>query len=373
MESNSNKLNLKAVILVGGFGTRLRPLTFTKPKPLIELANQPTLIYQIEALVEVGVKEIVLAINYQPEKMVTFIEEIEKKFSGVKIHCSKEEVPLGTCGPISLARDNYFKDKFDYLFVFNADIICNYNLKKLLDFHIQKGGEGTICVTKVENPSRYGVILSDSNSRIDNFIEKPQKFISDEINAGLYCFSYSFLNRIETKSYSIEREVFPKMAEEKLLYKMNLDGFWLDIGTPKDFLEGCKAALCNLDLEKKGLGTYKSGNGFIGKVLVGSNCKIEEECEIGPNVVLGDNIVIKKGTKIKNSVLFSNVKVDSHTFIDNSLIGWSSRIGRWVSIKGGLLGEDVEIGDEMILKGNVILPNVTVKNKELSNNDIIMF
>lgn len=100
MESNSTKLNLKAVILVGGFGTRLRPLTFTKPKPLIELANQPTLIYQIEALVEVGVKEIVLAINYQPEKMVTFIEEIEKKFSGVKIHCSKEEVPLGTCGQL---------------------------------------------------------------------------------------------------------------------------------------------------------------------------------------------------------------------------------------------------------------------------------
>jgi len=366
------KLNLKALILVGGFGTRLRPLTFAKPKPLVELCNKPTLLYQIEALVEVGVNEIILAINYQPEKMKSFIEETEKKYN-VKIVCSKEDKPLGTAGPIGLARDLYLKTPFDYLFVFNADIVCHYNLKELLNFHIEKKGEGTLCVTKVKDPSRYGVILYDENNKIKDFVEKPLEFISDKINAGLYIFNYEFLNRIETKPYSIEREVFPKMANDGVLFCMELKGFWKDIGQPKDFLEGNFLVLnnlcnddCNKDKNLNNKGVLK------GKVLVGSDCVIEEGAEVGPNVILGDNVVIKSGTKIKNSVALNDSTINSNTFIENTIIGWGSRIGKWCRLKGTtIIGEDVSLADEVSVEESLILPNVAVK-KDVPKNSIII-
>lgn len=352
----NKKLNLKALILVGGFGTRLRPLTFSKPKPLVELCNKATLLYQIEALVKVGVNEIVLAINYQPEKMNDFLKETEKKYS-VKIVCSIETFPLGTAGPIGLARDNFFKEAFDHLFVFNADIICDYNLQKLLDYHVEKNGEGTLSVTKVKDPSRYGVIISDSNGRINKFVEKPTDFISDEINAGLYIFKSSFLNRIETKPCSIEREVFPKMAEEKVLYSMNLDGYWMDIGKPCDFLSGSIAVLNNL---KSGLEI--NSDKIIGKVVIDEGSTIEDGAIVGPNVILGKNVIVKSGARIKNSVIMSNVIADNHSFIDGSIIGWKSIIGKWARIRGlSILGEDVNIGAEVLIDQGIILPNVCIK------------
>lgn len=359
-------LNLKALILVGGFGTRLRPLTFTKPKPLVELCNKPTLMYQIEALVNVGVNEIVLAINYQPEKMREFIEEVEQKYK-VKIVCSKEDTPLGTAGPLGLARDKFFKSSFDHIFVFNADIICDYNLQKLLDYHISKGGEGTLSVTKVKDPSRFGVIVSDKDSKIISFIEKPKEFISDEINAGLYIFTQKFLERIETKPSSIEREVFPKAATDGVLYVMNLEGYWLDIGQPKDFLQGSLLVLNN---KKEGL--LSNNNKIIGKVTSEEGCLIEEGALVGPNVVLGKNVTIKSGARVRDSVILSGVTLENHCFVEGSIIGWNSIIGKWARIKGlSILGEDVNIASEVSVEEGIILPNVAVKSDVKKN--IIMF
>ena len=348
------KLNLKAVILVGGFGTRLRPLTFTKPKPLIELCNKATLSYQIEALKSIGVNEIVLAINYQPDTMKKYLLEEENKH-GIKIVCSKEDKPLGTAGPIGLARDLYFDEPFDHLFVFNADIITEYNLQKLLDYHIEKKGEGTICVTKVEEPSRYGVIISDSEGKINSFVEKPEKFISDEINAGLYCFKYEFLKRIETKPSSIEREIFPKMASDGVLYSMNLNSFWMDIGQPKDFLKG------NMMLLNHNKINVLKANGVL----------IEDGANVGPYVVLGENVVVKKNASIKNSVIMSDCIIDENASIENSIIGWNCKIGKSSTITSmSVLGEDVQISEKISIENGIILPNVVVKKN--IKDEIIM-
>lgn len=280
----TTKSNLKALILVGGFGTRLRPLTFTKPKPLVEFVNKPILLHQIEALKEVGVGEVILSINYSQEKMYDFLKESEKEY-GLKITCSKEDEPLGTAGSIGLAKDILLKTDGEEIFVFNSDITCKYPLKKMLEFHRTHKREGTIAVTKVKEPSKFGVILSDENKRILKFVEKPQEFIGDNINAGLYIFNKKFLDRVKPVPTSIEREVFPKMAEDGELYVFNMDGFWADIGQPKDYLYGTDIYLNDLSLSGSKL--LANGINIRGNVLVviiyfyyilGSNCKNCRSC-----------------------------------------------------------------------------------------------
>jgi mannose-1-phosphate guanylyltransferase len=355
----SEQKKLKALILVGGFGTRLRPLTFSKPKPLVEFINKPMLVHQIEALKEVGVDEVILAVNYQSEKMQDFLNIVSEKYK-IKLSLSKENEPLGTAGPIGLAKEILLKAEGEEIFVFNSDITCKFPLKEMLEFHRKHGKEGTIATTKVKDPSRFGVIVSENN-KILRFVEKPKEFVGDDINAGLYVFNKKFLNRVNPVPTSIEREVFPQMASDGELYKFSLEGFWADIGQPKDFLFGTKLFLEHLNKNNKDL-LQKESNIIKGNVFFGENVKVEEGAVIGPNVVLGDNVVIKKGTKIINSVVLQNVVVSEYSFINDCIIGWKSQIGKWVRMEElCVIGEDVNIKDEVYLKNNVILPNVTIK------------
>lgn len=176
----------RALILVGGYGTRLRPLTLSRPKPLVEFANKPILMHQIEALVEAGVAQVILAVSYRAEEMEVQLKKETAKL-GVELIFSHETEPLGTAGPLALAKEclNASKEPF---FVLNSDIICDFPFQKLEAFHREHGLEGTIVVTKVEEPSKYGVVLYDEVGCIQSFIEKPQEFISNKINAGLLLF-----------------------------------------------------------------------------------------------------------------------------------------------------------------------------------------
>ena len=359
--SEEKIIKRKALLLVGGFGTRLRPLTFTKAKPLVEFVNKPILVHQIEALKKVGVGEVILAINYNAEKMFSYLKEYEKEYD-IKITVSKEDIPLGTAGPIGLAK-NILKDA-EEIFIFNADITCEFPLQEMLEFHKKHGKEGTIATTKVKDPSRFGVIVTDENDKILQFVEKPLEFVGDRINAGLYIFSNKFLNRIEAKPTSIEREIFPKMASDQELYAFPMKGFWADIGKPKDFLIGVELFLNDLYEKKVNHELFAPQSDIIGKnVVIDKTAKIEKGCFIGPNVVIGAGCEIKSGTRIKNSVLFQNCIVGENSFIEGSIIGWKSNIGKWCRIQDlSVLGEDVTVKNEVLLKKNIILPNVTIKN-----------
>ena len=217
---------MKALILVGGFGTRLRPLTFSCPKPCVEFANKPILEHQIEALVQAGVTEVVLAINYQPEAMLDIQSKLIEKYK-INIICSQETTPLGTAGPIAAARHILSPEgqPESYFFVLNSDIICDYPFLEMLEFHKRHGKQGTIVVTPVNDPSKYGVVVSNDHQEILSFVEKPKNFISNKINAGLYLFSSSVLNRIENRPTSIEREIFPLMAKDREICSFTLKGF----------------------------------------------------------------------------------------------------------------------------------------------------
>lgn len=227
---------MKALILVGGYGTRLRPLTLSRPKPLVEFANKPMLTHQIEALVEAGVREVILAVSYRAEQMEKELSEEANKL-GVKLIFSHETEPLGTAGPLALAKD-FLVSTNEPFFVLNSDIICEFPFKELVEFHKNHGKEGTIVVTKVEEPSKYGVVVYDDTGKIASFIEKPPDFVSNKINAGMYILNPSVLNRIKLQPTSIEKEVFPFMAEDGELYAFELKGFWMDVGQPQDFLTG---------------------------------------------------------------------------------------------------------------------------------------
>ncbi|CAI8041320.1 Mannose-1-phosphate guanyltransferase beta [Geodia barretti] len=214
---------MKALILVGGFGTRLRPLTLSRPKPLVEFANKPILLHQIEALAAAGVKHVVLAVSYRAEMLEQEIKQQETKL-GITITLSHEQEPLGTAGPLGLAREILEKDAEPF-FVLNSDVICSYPFKKMLELHHSHGKEGTIVVTKVEEPSKYGVVVYNPTSgQIDRFVEKPKIFVSNKINAGIYIFSPTVLKRIQVKFMSLEKEVFPFMAQDGQLFAFDLEG-----------------------------------------------------------------------------------------------------------------------------------------------------
>lgn len=187
---------LKALILVGGYGTRLRPLTFSKPKPMCEFVNKPIVLHQIEALVAVGVREIILAVSYRPKQLEDALKSVAERLK-IKILFTLEEVPLGTAGPIKLNEKYLDPSDEDPFFMLNADVIANYQFDKLLQFHKSHGGEGTIYVTPVEDPSRYGVVVADGAGKVSKFVEKPKdKKFGCDINAGLYILNKAVIKRV---------------------------------------------------------------------------------------------------------------------------------------------------------------------------------
>ncbi|CAG8489109.1 3400_t:CDS:2 [Paraglomus brasilianum] len=348
---------MKALILVGGFGTRLRPLTLTLPKPLVEFCNRPMILHQIEGLVKAGVTDIVLAVNYRPEIMVSILKKYEEQYK-VTITFSVENEPLGTAGPLALAREILGKDQSPF-FVLNSDIICEYPFEQLRDFHNDHGAEGTIVVTKVDEPSKYGVIVNHPNTtRIQRFVEKPTDFVSNKINAGIYIFNPNILDRIELKPTSIEKEVFPFMAKDNQLHAFELDGFWMDVGQPKDFLTGTCLYLSNVAHRRPQLLANPNLHYVHGNVLIDPSAKIGEDCRIGPNVTIGPNVVIGDGVRLQRCVVLEGARIKDHSWVKNCIIGWHSTLGRWTRLEGvSVLGDDVSINDELYVNGGCILPH----------------
>ncbi|KAH0455018.1 hypothetical protein IEQ34_016942 [Dendrobium chrysotoxum] len=355
---------MKALILVGGFGTRLRPLTLSVPKPLVCFANKPMIQHQIEALKEVGVTEVVLAINYQPEIMLNFLKEFEDKLH-IKITCSRESEPLGTAGPLALARANLVDGSSEPFFVLNSDVISEYPFAELIKFHKSHGGEATIMVTKVDEPSKYGVVvMEEKTGKVEKFVEKPKMFVGNKVNAGIYLLNPSVLDRIELKPTSIEKEIFPNIAADHKLYAMVLPGFWMDIGQPKDYIIGLRLYLDSL--RKKSSSKLAVGSNIVGNVLVHESAKIGDGCLIGPDVAIGPGCVVESGVRLSSCTVMRGVHIKKHACISSSIIGWHSSVGRWARIENmTILGEDVHVSDEIYSNGGIVLPHKEIKSSIL--------
>ena len=256
-------------------------------------------------------------------------------------------------------------------FVLNSDVVCDYPFTEMIAFHKKHGSEGTIAVTKVEEPSKYGVVVFEENSgQIDRFVEKPQEYVGNKINAGLYIFNPSILSRIPLQPTSIEKEVFPFMAAESQLFAFLLPGFWMDVGQPKDFLTGSGMYLAHLAATSPG--KLAKGPSFQGNVLVDPTAQIGASCRIGPNVVLGPGVVVEDGVCIRGSTVLANSRVRSHAWVNGSIVGWKCDVGRWTRMENvSVLGEDVVVRDELYVNGARVLPHKSI-SANVPDPDIIM-
>jgi mannose-1-phosphate guanylyltransferase len=361
---------MKAVILVGGFGTRLRPLTTNIPKPLVKFCGRPMVEWKIEALVKIGVNEIVLAICYKEDLMQDFMKLMIAKYN-IKIICSVETEPLNTGGPIKLAEkylratdDSKSDDKI--FFVLNSDVICDYPFTSMIDFHKRKNSDITVLVTRVENPGRYGIVVHDLNDfKVQKFVEKPQEYVGDYINAGIYIFSERMLDKIELKNVSLEREIFPKVADEGRMYVMHLENFWKDIGIPSDFIDATQILLKHL---------YKSGinniddfniiadtNNFIGINLIHKKADIDPEALIGPFCVIHENVKVNKGARVCKSAIESNSTIGRFAHVFNSILAQNVNVGEWTRIdKQSIIAENVKITNDILLVNHKAEPNALI-------------
>lgn len=312
---------------------------------------------------QAGVKKIVLAIAYKPELMAKQLKECLGDLD-VEVIFSHEKTPLGTAGPLALARE-HLEGGGEPFFVLNADVTCTYPFKELLAFHKAHGKEGTIMVTRVEEPSRYGVVVYDATGKIEKFVEKPQTFVGNRINAGIYIFNPSILKRIEPRPTSIERETFPAMAADGQLYAMDLQGFWMDVGQPSDYLVGMSMMLDHLKASNSQLLYQKRPTDdfqIIQPVVIHPTAKVGHGCVIGPNVAIGPNCVVGEGNRLQHTALLEGVEVANSSWFHKTIIGWHSRVGSWCRLQNiSVLGEDVVVSDGLYINGGKILPHKEIK------------
>ena len=335
----------KAIILSGGWGTRLRPLTCTIPKTLIPIVNKPVIERQILLLKAAGVKEIVLAVSVMDDVIKNYFKEGEKL--GIKIHYTGEKHPKGTAGAMKLAED-YLKD--DNFFMLNGDVILNYDMGEMLKFHIKNKGIGTIAGKTVDDPSRYGVLIVNSEThQLLKFLEKDDysppngKIVPMPINAGVYILEPEIFSFVEpNKKVSIERQVFPRVADEKKLFYYPITGIWNDMGKPYDLLQGnillMNDLINNLDGTVKNLIDYSANIHPSSEIhppcTIGENVVIHSDCKIGPNVVIGDNVLIENNTELSNCLIYNEVYISNHVKIEKAIVADNCNIQENVILKG---------------------------------------
>ena len=352
---------LKAVILAGGFATRLRPLSCSRPKTLFPIVNKPLLEWIFERLSGNGVDEAIMAVNALTQ---FYIKQERPARHGLKIRFSIDppKMPLGTAGPVKKAEKLLGHD--EPFIVLNGDIFADISYRELINAHINSGALGTIALCKVEDPCRYGVAELVNGNCIKRFIEKPSKSKapSNLINAGVYVLSPKVFDYIPPgKAVSVEREVFPKLAEEGKLYGHFVSGIWIDIGKPEEYLTANKIILDSLakNLKQKKAENFEIRNpvAFDKKVFV------DERSIIGPHAILGKNVRVGKNVQISNSVIFPNVQIDDFASIDEAIIGEGAKIGKRIKIHGGCI-----IGDHTKVKENLELSGKVCPGKEVAEN-----
>jgi len=341
--------SLKAVLLAGGFGTRLRPLSCGRPKILFPIVNKPLLQWTFERLAENNIDEAILAVNYQTEIAIKQ-QRIPK--CGLKVIYSRDppRKPLGTGGAIKKT-EKYIDN--DHLFLaLNGDIFADVNYSELLEEHKKrKHALATIVLRRVADPSRYGVAELTAENKIIRFIEKPpkEKAPTNLINAGVYVLSKEIFDFIpKGQKISIEYQVFPKLAKEGKLYGYIHDGLWTDIGKPEDYLEINNILLDVLDNKQD---SKKRKNVEISKpVAFDRNVSIGKNCILGPYTVLGKNVVVGDRVHAKNTVILRGSVISDCVCIEGAIIGEGVYVGMNVKI-----GKNCIIGDHVKIKDNVTL------------------
>lgn len=329
---------MRAVVLVGGFGTRLRPLTTALPKQMLPIVGIPMIERVVAALGSHGVTEAVLSLGYRPDAFLNAYPD--GVCAGVILHYAVEPEPLDTAGAVRFAAESAGID--DTFIVVNGDVLTDLNVTELWDFHKSHGAEGTIALTPVDDPSRYGVVPIDDDGRVIAFVEKPAPGTAPTnwINAGTYVLEPSVLGRIDSgRKVSIERETFPDMVTEGCLFALHSDAYWIDAGTPETYLRA------QLDLIDGTRGSEQA---------VQFSDSIDTSATVA-NSVLGADVVIGNGAVVRNSVVMDGVTIGPGVHISDSIVAVGARIGPDSSIRDvSVVGAGVQLPAQSELVGSRI-------------------
>ncbi len=323
---------MKAILLIGGFGTRLRPVTYSVPKQLIPIAGKPML-YHVLDLLPVGTEEAVLATGYKSEEIARYVHEHPPQ---VPVRCVPETTPLGTGGGMK----NVAGGMSDPFLLLNSDVIADIDVAQVVDFHASKGGVGTMTLAEVEDTSPYGVAALDGTDRITRFVEKPMPEVAPShwINAGLSVWRSEVLDRIpEGRPVSFESEILPPLLDRGI-FGFRLHSFWEDAGTPERLLH---AQQLLFDGGRGGRGTLPAGSFGRGPVALGNGCSTRG-ATFGPYVTLGDGVVVEPGAHVENSVLMDGAVVGREASVVGSIVGPAARIAAGRSVHRQVIGEKGE-------------------------------
>jgi mannose-1-phosphate guanylyltransferase len=354
---------MQALILAGGEGTRLRPLTSTIPKPVVPLANRPFITFMIEWLRGHGVDDVILSCGFLADGVRNVLGDGGSL--GVRLRYVEEPRPLGTGGALRFAGE-LLEERF---FMLNGDVLCDIDLSAQLAQHEAVGAQATIALIAVEDPSAYGLVRLDGDRAVSEFLEKPSpdEIDSNLINAGAYILERSTLDGMAPAgtNISIERDVFPTLVGDGL-YGFPADGYWLDIGTPDrylqgtfDILEGNVATALQAQLEQ-GHGVSAAGAKVTGRVvgpaLVGEGASVAGSAIVGGRVVLGPDVSVGDGAHVEGSVVLRGSSIGAGSTVRSSIIGPGCSIGEHCHIEGGVvLGEGVRIGGHNVLQAGARL------------------
>ncbi len=354
---------MKAVVLVGGEGTRLRPLTLSTPKQMLPIVGVPMIERVLGHLASHGVDEAVLSLGYLPD---AFMEAYpDGQAVGVRLTYAVEPEPLDTAGAVRFAAT--FAGISETFVVVNGDVLTDLDLTSLVAFHRERGAEGTIALHPVADPSAFGVVPTDAGGRVTAFVEKPPRdeAPTNEINAGTYVLEASVLDRIpEGGRVSIERETFPAMVREGVLFARSDNGYWLDTGTPSAYLEanfdyvnGRRGPVVAPGLKDNGLGVLMEGESeldggeVVGPAVVLAGCVLERGARVERSI-LGRGSVVSAGAVVTDSVLLDRCHVAADAKVSGSVMGPRSIVGQRADVRPvSVLGADAVVSSGTLVDG----------------------
>ena len=348
---------MKAILLAGGKGTRLRPLTIHTPKPVVPIFDRAFLHYQIDRLKQVPeIDEVILSLNYQPRR----IEEVfgDGAGTGVRLRYVVEPSPLGTGGAIRYAAQGID----DTLIVFNGDVMTSVDVNAVVALHRERKAKATIVLTPVDNPAAYGLVETESDGRVRRFLEKPNpdEITCDTINAGIYVLEPSTFDRIpKDVSYSIERAYFPSLIERKETFVAYVDrGYWIDIGTPdkyiqvhRDMFDGkfSGGIFATADRSQPIISPearIEDNVSITGPCFIDAGVHVKSSAKIGPYTVLGRGAMVEEFADLQDTIVWPNSRIGQSAIVHGPIIGRSCHIGRDSVLKGrSLLGDKTQLTD----------------------------
>lgn len=337
---------MKAVIMAGGFGTRLRPLTMTIPKPMVPILNTPMMEHIVNLLKKHGINEFVSVLYFHPDVITNHFETGEK--FGINMNYVTAQADYGTAGAVKNAYQ-YLNDRF---IVISGDVLTDFDITDALNFHIEKKAKATILLTRVSKPLQYGIVITDENGKISRFLEKPSwgQVFSDTINTGIYIFEQDVLDLIPyQQEFDFSKDLFPLMLKNKIpLYGYIAKGYWRDVGNLEEYQAGQRDSI----YQKIELGVFNDDDN---KVIAPSSCIISSNALTKGNVALGENVRIAAHSEIIDSVVGDNVIIGAGTKIIGSTIWNNTKIGDFVEISNSVICNDVIIEDSVTVSDNTYI------------------